>query len=696
MTVCVRLSTFDEWLVSAFGRRECIRVAGGFRRPSASTDPSLPIMELDGRLSDTVRITLPEWPPVQPIPSTDGFVDRGREWWSTWAAVLAASALVSPVVDPVCLRDILYEKRRVRLCCDTSALCSGIATWMLVLLDGRADIYTSAVVDRELAAWPDGNRGFYAAKTMKSWMLRTKYRLARRLTETTPDGVVTDRLSPEQGALMLAKLRDETARKSPDADMLLVELARGLIRDQPRNARVVYLTGDRNHARAAMNALGHENVLYAAADGRRAVGARGAAVPRGWWTPGGGPLGALFVPPLSHLLWNLLAACDFLTLDAGGGKWCIRQVCTVSNGVPSDWADPWLQAEELAVSTSGTPVAVPTASSSPVSPVDPSSSPGDEDGIGSPLPTGTERPLGSQDLCPTADSTVAEVQLACPPSDKPADLSRDRCAASRDTSPVSDQVTAEDLEWLLPPVAVGPPVEAPSSWRPTPVVFFHSLWRALAGAAAPEPVRVAADAQAEVDQILVALGAVAADGCLGPRIDEFRAAWGRDDLDWFHAELQRLPGYRATLARLREDGSAALPSRQKVSVGMARALGQVARLNRSESALVVGEAPVRMADMVTALERWLPSAGDTLATDELCRLAAQELLLTPARTEMAILRLWEKRPGVPFEGRTGGTVTAGFAENVVAMGDFGHCFRPVAPGALTFGRSGPVRFIVRM
>jgi hypothetical protein len=33
--------------------------------------------------------------------------------------------------------------------------------------------------------------------------------------------VVIDRLSPEQGALMLAKLRDETEGKSPDADPLL-------------------------------------------------------------------------------------------------------------------------------------------------------------------------------------------------------------------------------------------------------------------------------------------------------------------------------------------------------------------------------------------------------------------------------------------------------------------------------------------
>ena len=47
---------------------------------------------------------------------------------------------------------------------------------------------------------------------------------------------------------MLEKLRDESPnlKKSPDADALMVELARGLIRDQARNARVLFLTGDRS------------------------------------------------------------------------------------------------------------------------------------------------------------------------------------------------------------------------------------------------------------------------------------------------------------------------------------------------------------------------------------------------------------------------------------------------------------------
>ena len=58
--------------------------------------------------------------------------------------------------------------------------------------------------------------------------------------------------------------------------------------------------------------------------------------------------------------------------------------------------------------------------------------------------------------------------------------------------------------------------------------------------------------------------------------------------------------------------------------------------------------------------------------------------------------LWAGGSGVQFEGRTGGTVVPGFAERVITLGLIAPQFRLVAPGDLSFGRSGPVRFVTRV
>jgi hypothetical protein len=445
---------------------------------------------------------------------------------------------------------------------------------------------------------------------------------------------VIDRLSPEQGALMLAKLRDETEAKSPDADMLLIELARGLVRDQPRNARVVYLTGDRNNARAATNALGGHNVLYASADQNRAKDYQGRAAARGWWRPDG-PLGAVVVPGVGRLLWDLLSACDFLVLVLGSPerRWLIRPICCIENGAPSDWEDPWVEIEDLSPAVSVETVNVSSASPTPG---------------------------------PSAETP----------------------AGSSATSPLASE------GWLLRPVPVKELLAAPLSWRPTPLAFFARLWQAIGGGTMEQPV-VAEDARVEALKLLIVLGAVGESGGSGPRVDEFRTAWYNNDLDWFHAELQRLPGYKDAMDRLRTHASSELSSRSKVQVSMARCLGQVARLDRAGGGVVVGDAPVRAAELRAALQRWMPGAGDTVATDELCRVAASELRLTPARLEVALERLWAADPNLPWEGRTGGTVSPGYAENVVVLDSSGYLFRSVAPGALSFGRGGPVRFVVR-
>jgi hypothetical protein len=422
---------------------------------------------------------------------------------------------------------------------------------------------------------------------------------------------------------MLAKLRDETGTKSPDADMLLLELARGLIRDQPRNARVIYLTGDGTNARSATSALGAENVLYAVSDWRNAHAHRQRVLVRGWWFPVTA-LGGARIPPIGRLLWDLLSACSFLRIEAAGTQWLLRPVNSILNGVPSDWADPWVEIEEPSTTAP--------------------ESPGDAGAVAAPVPSAQPESAG---------------------------------------------------DWLLPPIPVGEPVDAFASWQPTPRIFFELLWRALSGRQVQDLAGSFQGSLREAHNLLVALGAADPSGGPGVRAGEFRDAWNRCDLDWFHAEMQRLPGYHAAMEQLRADRDAHFERRVMGQLSIARTLGQVARLFRTHAALVVGDAPITATQLVEALGRWLPEPGAALPTEDLCQRAAGELGLTPARLEMALQRLWARDPNLPFEGQTGGTVTAGFVENVIETSEAGYHFRPVAPGALTFGRSGPVRFIQR-
>jgi hypothetical protein len=225
-------------------------------------------------------------------------------------------------------------------------------------------------------------------------------------------------------------------------------------------------------------------------------------------------------------------------------------------------------------------------------------------------------------------------------------------------------------------------------------MLFPLLAKALGGPELPATLS-RAETMAEALRVLMALGATDEAGGPGPRAEEFRAAWSRADHDWFHAEMRRLPGYAAALERVRADASTRLAARQEVQISMARALGQAARLDRAQGGLIVGDAPLRAGALEGALERWLPTMGATLATEELCRLAAAELRLTPVRFERAMERLWLRGAGLHFEGRMGGTVVPGFAEHVILLERLEVAFRPIAPGDLSFGRSGPVRFLTR-
>lgn len=646
------LTDLNDWLSKAFDSESgSIKFSGGFR-PASVSDPGLDLFELDTRSADTVRVLIPKDAPkvFSGKPKSTEFSVTDKNWWECWAAFFSATSLLPPIVDPKRLSDILHEKRRLRFCCDTNALCNGVAAWLLTILEGRADIVTSAVVDRELAAWSDRFKDMWKAHTTEDLKRRTHLRMARRLTETPPHGVVVDRLSPEQGALMLAKLRDETEKKSPDADMLLVELARGLIRDQPRNARIIYLTGDRNHARAATNALGAENVLFCVSDASEAKKKQGKVLPRGWWHPVGS-LGSIVVSPLYRMVWDLLTICEYIVITSQSGKWRLSAAHSVALGVPSDWADPWIKIETLTT------------------------------------PAITQ----SSALKPSTSVEETEVQ--------PAELLAEPVVPSDLVIPPSPEVTSggNDLSdfWLLPPVSTAPSLDITQLARPTPRIFFGRLWELISGVASPVPISSSAELNAEVRRILVWMGATYEDGRPGPRLPEFKNAWTNNDLDWFHAEMMRLPMYALVIDNIRT-GEVSPNKRQEVIIAMARTLGQVTRLDSRTGPLIVGDAPLSATELRTKLDTWLPDANDTLDVADICRRSLEELRVTPARLEIAMDRFWAANPSAPFEGRTGGTVTGGSVEKVIRMSASGYEFVDIAPGALTFGRNGFVRFIERV
>lgn len=662
-TTTIRVADLDDWIKTELQADEPIAVRGGFRRSKSHSAPTIEICELDGIKADTIYVTIPQDAPIQKHnPDTASFSDRSMKWWNTWASILAATGVIPPVVDPIRLFDLLNERRRIRFCCDTNALCNGVAAWLLFILDGRADIFTSAVVDRELSAWPDHFKDFWNPRVLDLWLRRTHFRLARRLIETPPDGVVIDRLSPEQGALMFAKLRDESGYKSPDADILLIELARELTRDQPRNARVVYLTGDRNNARAATNALGAQNVLYAVADGNRVkkIVSQGAKLSRGWWAPNG-PLGTLLTPELSRFLWDLLAACDFLVLESDCGSWRFSPYNSFDTGIPSDWEDPWLEITQLRG-------AIPTT----VAPSSVADIPGDD----------------SISVDTSVSVAVISPNIAINPV-MPSDIA-DEAGIPTKASPL------EANKWLLHPVNPLPLLKAPLGYRPTPKIIFSILDKVLSATEDFVLENFNSELQEEARKILVLLGAIDEKGRSGKNLPEFRTAWMRNDLEWFHGEFKQLPGYLNVVEQLQSESNSVLSHRAGVVLGMVRALGQAARVGTAESGYIVGDAPLAVVDMQNALDHWLPQVDDTLTTNELCILAAKELHLTPYRFEIAMQAFWSLMPDTPFQGRTGGTVVPGPSENIVVLGDAGFRFQPVAPGALTFGRDGPVRFISRI
>lgn len=629
-----------------------IRVHAGIRSPATTRNPAtLPLLQFDSLVASTAKILA--GPPAQsenPVES-EFRTGEANDWWGGVSALLTAAGIVQPTLDPVILRELDEDRRRLRFFCDTNTLCGGTAAWTLEAFQGRADLVTSAIVDRELMAMADRQPGLWKAMDSAAFAMRAKYRLARRLTEVPPKGVVVDRLAPDQSALMLAKLRDElpsqagsAARrtsKSADADILLVELVRGLVRDEPLNARVVFLTGDRNLARTASNVLGASAVFYVACDDHAAREAVGRVCSRGWWYPGGS-LGHVHLPSIGSVLWTLLAGFDFLVLQSDDECLLVRPA-VVGRGVPSDWRTPHLQILSL------DPLSLPGLSPSPTVP---------------PMAR-RQRPA------PTTSATAS-----------PSPTERSSPSSSRQASP-------PPTTWLLPPTFVGPPVQAAPSLRLKPELVFAQLSHALFDAASDS---MSGEVAAEVHRALLAVGAVDRSGAAGPRADVFRQHWIANDLDSLHAEFRRLESYERSLNVVRESPRAPLPERPRRNIALARRLGQVATV---DGKLLVGDSALTVAALLEFLDRHLPRIGSSELTSKLCLEAVRALQVTPARFEAAMTNLWQLPEGAKFGTETGGTVSNANAETVVSLRRNGYAERIVAPDSLTFGGARPARVIVR-
>lgn len=217
-------------------------------------------------------------------------------------------------------------------------------------------------------------------------------------------------------------------------------------------------------------------------------------------------------------------------------------------------------------------------------------------------------------------------------------------------------------------------------------------------------LRVSQDAQAFFDDIQTALfhggtsisrGTIVADMNLtGSHLDRFRDAWGRNDLDWIHAQLLRShPGYRFATDRIRNGGR---PGRNGELLSIARALGQCARFPTANSRLRMGDSPVSAHQLDVAMHGWVPSSGAGIQVSTACELAMQDTSITPYRFQRALTEMWDRYPDFPFEPRVGGHGERQHAESVAELhpdGTYG--FAAIMPGALTFGYHLPISYIVR-
>lgn len=689
----IRSSDLDLHLEPLLGSN-AVTISAAIRNPEFQPTQLIPLLELGPRRGLTIKILAPDslvegsdrsQMPTGKKPFQAS--ELAEEWWGVLRAVLVSTGACQPKADPVVLANVLYEKKRIRLICDTNSLAGGTAAWLLAARWNRADLIVSSVVDRELLGWTDRIEDRWQATTLEGLKQRANYRQAFSFLETTPDGVVVDRMAaPEQSALMLSKVGDSKGKKSPDADMLLIEHARGLIRDQARNARTVYLTGDLASARAAVNALGADNVLYMVADTSLSRATQGKTIPWGWWQPGG-VYGQAIVPSLARLARSILAAFDLLVFDLAGYTIYIRHVFSLIPGCPSDWADPHY---EMFVE----PKAMAPQPHTPPQEVEPAAETQQTDTPPEPPLKGAKTKENDSNQESAADPTEREAETVAVPeiSDLFEELSpkHTRRPSSRSHA-VPDNIRNA---WLLRPLPVLRALDITRGNRLNPRSTLTLLARAFGFQILPEEQASSSELIDEAAKVLVLLGAIDEDGLPGKYAGSWFEAWITDDLDWFHQQFLRHPGYRDAIMVIKSDPGAKLPKRESANIGMARALGQVAI--HPKFGRVIGESPVDLETMVSALNRWLPSPGDSIRIDQASVLAASELGLTPYRFDLAMQAMWRIWRNCPYSPEAGGTGDLKYIDKVVSLGRTGFQYQPVSWSALSFGTDKAFRFLRRV
>lgn len=244
--------------------------------------------------------------------------------------------------------------------------------------------------------------------------------------------------------------------------------------------------------------------------------------------------------------------------------------------------------------------------------------------------------------------------------------------------------------YLLPPIPVGPPI-MPAALRPTPSIMRTYLNRALHSERLEPPGR-ANELERESFRLLVQLGALteSGDAVSGSELlDAVRSdAWDR-----VHAHFRRSPGYDQALSGLRDAPGAQLGGRARTQVLFARRLGQVAQVSSSHP-LMAGDAPLTEANLVSFLERVMPSVGTDYPVNYVCAAALDELRVTPARFERALQLMFDAAyDGVSLE--TGGSVGHGAAETVFRTVGGNITEVRVSVSALYFGGERPIKSLRR-
>ncbi len=580
------------------------------------------------------------------------------KYQEAWSKTLVACGLAAPRVDPAPFEALLQDPRCLKFYFDTNVLASGIAHWLLEVFRGRAHFETSVLVDRELMRWVDrgGKAGFYVARTIAAFQLRTQWRLARQILTARLEGSMIMRPSPDQSALMLAKFRDEGGDKSPDADMLLLEQARLQVRDQPRNTRTIFLTGDRNLAVTAAAVLGSDAVLWIDAGPEVSRPLFGQVCLRGWWEPHGA-YGRLHIPPWSHLVRGLLAACDRLIFQVERGddcasSWTLEQTLgrAVLGALPSDWTDPVfaLACEESDAPPRPAPVLpAPTSTSAPAVPAPP----------------------------PPVETTRAAVVLEPPP--------------------VVPEPAAATQPLVFPWAGTPDGALGARSWRMSSSSFWNLLAPLVLEGDGSEALWSAGSALRSAYKSFELLGWMDEEGEPGPNFRWLQQAWNSNDLDALHRALRKLRVYETMMQQLAaHHGSVERPDDRlwRPWWGIARSLGQTAELG---GRVYCGDAPASPEQLDRALEVWMPAVGDHLSVRELSELAARELRWSPYRLgrTMAALR---QQPANRWSLETGGEFVGDAFEEVARLGEGEYAEDVVDPEGLWMGGPQPVRTLRRI